>query len=428
MKISSFNYFNFLKNTEFSDDTYFDMLKYEVDSKIYHYGDHFRRPTIKNTFTILKRHLGLMLYFSLSKIGKVDKHSGATILSNSYHGLNDDLLKLGYNVIRPIHDIRFNERSAGGLRLFKLYLEISTLLNSGNIPTTPTDTLFDRIKEFEFEYSLIISRFNYEGLIVPNDSSLFELMNLNLFRIANKPSFIFLHGLPSRYSLFEESKSDYLIVWGRRIKENYINAGFDEEKIFVSGHPLYKDYKLINLQFSAKSVLVVTKGLNGSQYREKNVVGDRGNLITYLLSIKEALKMIGVKSARLRVHPSENYLWYKTFIGDDFFLEDNLVLSDSLKNSDLVIGPISTVFLDSIIAGTNYIIYEPIFEGLDHSGYPVVEPFDGSNSRIPVAHSFDDLVHNLKTKLVMDSSVALDYIDPHFNLEFLQSIVPINNI
>lgn len=421
------SYYSFLNNSKHVDNKYFEMLKYELDSNIYHFGAHFSHPAIRSGFSNFKRKLGLTLYFALSKAVKVSKHSGATILSNSYHGLNDDLLQLGYNVIRPIHDIRFTERSAGGSRLFKLYLEILTLLNSGNIPTDPTHTLFDIIKEFEFEYSLIISRLNFEGLIVPNDSSFFELMNINLFRIANKPSFIFLHGLPSRYSLLEESKSDYLIVWGRRIKENYINAGFHEEKIFVSGHPFYKDYKLINLQFSAKSVLVVTKGLNGSQYREKNVVGDRGNLITYLLSIKEALKMIGVKSARLRVHPSENYLWYKTFIGDDFFLEDNLVLSDSLKNSDLVIGPTSTVFLDSIIAGTNYIIYEPIFEGIDHSGYPVVEPFDGSNSRIPVAHSFDDLVHNLKTKLVMDSSVALDYIDPSFDLEFLKSIVPIIN-
>ena len=61
--------------------------------------------------------------------------------------------------------------------------------------------------------------------------------------------------------------------------------------------------------------------------------------------IGKVLKELG--AVELRMHPSENPDWYAKFI-DTKFLIDQDKLSASLANSTLVIGPVSTLFIDAI--------------------------------------------------------------------------------
>ena len=64
----------------------------------------------------------------------------------------------------------------------------------------------------------------------------------------------------------------------------------------------------------------------------------------------------------------------------------------------MVVGPISTMIIDSLHHGVNYVVYEPVINdvksvthGLTITGNPVTPPLDGKDSRFPVAHSEQEL-------------------------------------
>ncbi len=257
-----------------------------------------------------------------------------------------------------------------------------------------------------------------DALIVSNDISFFEQTNIKIFRKMGKPSFIFLHGLPV-YNVLDNNQADYLVVWGKKIKENYVNIGFPANKVLISGHPYYSNLNDSKLRNDIDDILVLSKAMSGAQLRDENRLSDRGNSILYLYSIEKILRSRGVKKVRFRVHPSENIDWYYKFIDRDFFIADKESLKNSLEKSTLVIGPTSTVFLESIYYGVNYLVYEPAVNGLDLSGYPPCPPFDGSDGKVFVAKTEEDLSGLLTKKAMVDKTVFNDYIDTPFNIKVI---------
>ena len=403
---------------------YIEILKNELDSCIYYFGNHFKRPLENNRYNKYKYLIALVLSAKFPNILQVNKKTNKpTVLSNAYFGLNSKLNNTGYNVIRPIHNLSLNEPGVSSNKLLLLLFHLNTLLKEGSIKSIFSESFIENVMLFEELCFNYYSKINFQALLVPNDSNFFELLNIKIFKKLSKPSFLFLHGLPSRYSTYDEVNTDYLVVWGEKIKDNYVKCGFDPNKIIVSGHPLYTNFKSNQLRFDTTDVLIVTKGLNGSQYRERTVVSDRGNLITYLMSIQDVLRNYGVISARLRVHPSENFDWYKKHIDCAFFIQDNSSLENSLKRATIVIGPTSTIFLEALYKGVNYIVYEPIIDQIDMSGYKVVNPFDGSDERVPVAKNTNDLSYILKSKISVNPDVFYDYIQKDFKTEFLNQLV-----
>ena len=171
------------------------------------------------------------------------------------------------------------------------------------------------------------------------------------------------------------------------------------------------------------SVLIITKSINGVCPLDKPHLEDRGNIIMYLLSIENTLKKIGIKSVTLRPHPSENANWYLKFIDNDFFIIDKQPLSASLSSASLVIGPTSTTIIDAMAHEVNYLIYEPLIDNNLITGFPIQPPLDGSDSRIPIARSEDDLFQFIKEKKGIDISVYKEFANPNFDLTFLKDII-----
>ncbi len=98
-----------------------------------------------------------------------------------------------------------------------------------------------------------------------------------IFEEINKPSFIFLHGLPARMNNFDDNRTKYLIVWGEKIKDAYVNmGGFDPNKIFVSGNRNYKNYNTKELKFDFTDIVVLTCSMPGGQNTVKIQIIDRG--------------------------------------------------------------------------------------------------------------------------------------------------------
>jgi len=414
----------YLKQNTHISNSKIDLLKFELDQRIYYFGEHFKhqRDNSNKNKTLLKKVL-LDQYVAFLYLTKGFKTNSKRIVSNAYFSTNSELEKQNYNILRPIHQPGKNAALVGNYKLYEQFNKVEKIRKNTNFFQLLSCESISTIESFHESLAKWYNTSNVSSLIVPNDLSFYELLNIRIFRELKRPSFIFLHGLPCRYNYFDENQADYLVVWGESIKEHYVNVGFNPDKIFISGHPYYKKLQSFNLRNSLDNILILTKSIEGAQHRDKVRIGDRGNLILYLYSIKNILQKKGVKQVRFRPHPSENPDWYFRFIDPKFFKLDTLILSNSLNQSTLVIGPTSTVFLESIYYGVNYLVYEPTINDLDLVNFNPVPPFDGSNDKVPVAKNEQDLTDLLSDKISIDASVFNDYIQTPFDISFMKKLI-----
>ncbi|MDD4993345.1 MAG: hypothetical protein PHR83_14055 [Paludibacter sp.] len=415
----------YLKQNTDIDKSKIDLLKYQLDQRIYFFGQHFKYPRENaNRFKLFLRNiLQDVNAYSLYLTKCISSDSKKRIISNAYFSTNFELEKLNYNVISPIHVKNKANSLVGDFSIYNKFKTVRDVVDKCNFYDLKSDDSLKKIDALFLELYNWYKKSNISSLIVPNDIAFFELLNIRIFKQLQRPSFVFLHGLPCRYNPLDENETDYLIVWGDKIKENYVNAGFCSEKIYISGHPYYNKKIEFKLRNSLDNILILTKSIEGAQHRDKVRLGDRGNIILYLYSIQNVLKRKGVKKVKLRPHPSENVNWYLEFLDTDFFELDKLNLSDSLKQSTLVIGPASTVFLESLYFGVNYVVYEPTINHVDLVGFIPAPPFDGNNSKVPVAKDENDLFVLINDKLSVDSSIFNDYIQTPFDMGFIKKLI-----
>jgi hypothetical protein len=88
-----------------------------------------------------------------------------------------------------------------------------------------------------------------------------------------------------------------------------------------------------------------------------------------------------------------------------------------------VIGPTSTVFLEALYYGVNYVCFEPSIEDIDLLNFPLVPPFDGSDERVPIAKNEDELEKIIKRKILVNLEVFDDYIKTPFDLSFIKTMI-----
>ena len=418
--MENFSLLDYLKKNDPAKKERLDLLRYELEQRVYYYGRHFKNPKEQTGgfFQTLRARLKYFFknIYAFYLLSGAPRRTGAkTIISNAYFSVNERLSVAGLNVLQPLHN-SCSRRTVGNLRILKKFIALDRKIRVGDFNELLTDKFLKELDIFTDHLTDYYKSINVDALIVPNDIAFFEQLNIRIFKKLGKPSFVFLHGLPGRYNIYDENQTDYLIVWSEKIKQQYIKTGFNPAKILVSGHPFYENLPAGSLRYGLEDVLVISKSLNGAPHRDGVRLTDRGGLIVYLDQIKDTLRVLGAKGARLRVHPSEDIAWYLKFIDRDFFTADNEPLPDSLKKSSLVIGPTSTVFLEAIYYGVNYLIYEPTINGLDLTGYPPVPPFDGLDPKVPVAFNEADLKRLLTEKNLVDKTIFNDYIDTPFNI------------
>jgi len=423
---------DYLKENKVFDTDLFDSLYFDIGCLVYYYGDHFINPrektihkkkSIKSSLKeqFIKYNVRLNMLKNRKHIKQEPK-----IISNSYFTVNSEIEALGYNVYRPIWALAYRQKLCANISLLNKTNYIKDLVLNKNFTDIVSPNFLKTLQAYRKEMTDFYNKQNVMALVVPNDISFMENFTIKIFKEIEKPSFIFLHGLPGRYNPIDENRSDYLIVWGEEIKNLYIKVGVSEDKILVSGHPLYKQYNATNLRFTFDEILIITKTLPGSQFSDKVRLYDRGNIVVYLLQIEKVLKILGIKSVRLRPHPSEKIAWYYKFIDKNFFREDTDILGDSLSKATLVIGPSSTVLLESIYYGVNYIIFEPSMDNVDILNLELFPPFDGTYNEIPVAKNEEDLKEMLENKIKINSSVFNKFVKTPFDISFIKNILKKN--
>ena len=417
--------YEYLKDSSRIDPSILDLMKCDLDQHIYQYGNHFRYPRENGGDERLIRSLlkGASILYKHIIAKKVDV-TKSNVVSNAYFNFNAELASLGYEVYPPSWIIRRNDHKIlNDYRTYRQARGIRKKLVKGDFNELLEEPFIKAIGDFIERSKDSYIKHNIRALVLASDMNFMSKLTINIFKELDRPSFIFLHGLPGRYNNIDENRADYLIVWGDRIKEQYVKAGVDGNKIFVSGHPRYKEACRHEPKFGLDNILVITKSISGIQHGDKVILADRGNLLLYLSSVQNVLHQCGVERVRFRPHPSESGIWYTKYLDRDFFHLDTDDIDRSLKNSTLVIGPTSTVLLESMFAGVNYVIYEPIINELDTVNYKPVPPFDGSDSGIPVAKNEADLRHILKTRTKVDPAAITDYVKAPFDSTFMKDII-----
>ncbi len=407
-----------------------DVLKYELDKRVYYYGDHFLCPYDSKRSLFLQAVSRIDPLISYLKVINSCRCKSLNfvkkkVICNAYFNLKQELKKNNFLVLLPPWDNHFYKDLFFDKEMSKHINIVKQDLASFNFFELLQRNFIGKLEMLQNLMSEAIYRQKISAIFVPNDISFFENMLIKSCKKVKCPSFVFLHGLPSIYSNIDDNRADYLIVWGDKIKENYVKIGIDYDKIYVSGHPNYK--KVENnkdLKFDLNGdILVLSKGIGGAQHSDEIKLPDRGNSILYLYSIQKSLSKFGVKRVRLRVHPSENINWYYKFIDASFFVKDCSGFETSIKKSTLVIGPASTVMLESLYHSVNYVVYEPTSGGEDLYNCKPAPPFDGSDKRLPVAQDEDQLISILKNKEITEKSILYDYIKDKFDVNFIDKLI-----
>lgn len=396
-----------------------DALRYEYSKRYYYYGDQFKRPFENPRHDRWIRVLIEFVRRARSAAKSLRTGSHVDIQSNAYFTVNRELEKLGYSVALP-------PWINGGPRLppaaGKSLRSVDRVLRTGNFSHLYSKSFMELLEHFES--SLRDYYRQLKALFVPFDMGYYENISLRIFRQLEKPSFVYLHGLPGRYNNIDDNRANHLIVWGEAIKRHYVHAGVDPARIIISGHPELSRRRMQVSRNGTEDVVVLTKSMSGAQsITGETIVSDRSDCVLYLYLVQDALRRRGVRRARYRPHPSENPDWYWEYIDREFYRPDTGPLEDSLAAATLVVGPTSTVFLNALASGVNYVVFEPVRNGLDILGYPVVAPFDGSDCRLAVAQDQRSLEELINERDVPARTIFEDYVGDHFDLSFVRAIV-----
>jgi hypothetical protein len=419
---------NFIRNSDLENEEYYDYLSYMLYQKIYYYGDHFKVPN-ERKMSVKEKSINYLVktYVRLKSIF-YKKNNKINILSTAYFNIDSKINFNNIYISRAPWSYRNRAKDIYNYKLYKLYAAIDEQLRFGNFNTLISQDFFSLIKRTEDELKNYILSNNIKALFLPHDIGFFEKLAIKAFKDLNLPSFAFVHGLQFYLDDTQFNKTDYLVVWGQLSKDDFIKNGFPPQKLFVSGHPNYNSVLPESLKFSFENILIVTLTIAGvPSFGEEIPQLDRSNSIYYLLTLQKVLEDFGVKQVRFRPHPSQNGEWFKKFLDNNFFVEDKDDLKTSLEKSTLVIGPTSTVFIEALLSGVNYIVYEPLTNDLKGlNGYTVVSMYNGDNSKVPTASNADELKYILTNKKTVEKSIINDVINPVFDISEIIDLISKN--
>jgi len=349
-------YYNII-TTEQNKDMY-DLLLGSTNKILFDYSNHHlsNRKTFKSVIkNIIVNKLKFIFYIKSKFLSKSDN----VIISNAYVNLK---LKETTNLLPPwMYSLK--KESCFSMTMISLIERIDKEIEKESVKLLLSDSFNTLIKTYEEEFLKFLKEKNVKGLIFANDLGFYENLSIKTAKKSTIPSFVYLHGLPARYNNIDDNRADYLIVWGQGIKNLYVTSGVPEEKILTLPHPLYSNFAETKLESNFNNVLVLSKAISATPcISTELILPDRSTLLYYLELVKENLKKLGVVKASLRLHPSEAPDFYTKNMPDDFFSIEALSKEDSLLKTTLVIGPTSTMLLDAIKAGKNYILFDPIFD------------------------------------------------------------------
>lgn len=407
---------------------YIDFFKVELDFHIYisetYMAKAYHRKTGLDTSVKLRR-----LYQFLNALflnSNSTSLENIKVLSTVYLPINDELSKLNIIPHSPVWSPIRKKHIFGDLKTIQWYSKMQKRFRKSDFHEFLNPKLHLQLEEFQKHLLKQYKEQDFRALLLFTDQYFYSKYAIDIFKKLNRPSFIFSHGMPGIYSKEVDNRADYLLVWSEKIKENYINVGFEPSKLKVVGNPKYKNLeKQKELRSDLSDVLVVplTSATWVQHEYDTTVFTDPGMTALYLYKVQSVLEKCGVKKARYRTHPTMNKGWVHAFLDQNFYVIDTESLENSLNRSSLVIGVNSTLLLESLINGVNYILFDPKQNGeVNLLGYKSVPPFDGSEEKLMIAEDEIELEKMIKANAQTDYRLVHDYIQD-FDLSVLKDVI-----
>jgi hypothetical protein len=399
------------------------LIKYLVDTA--------ETPLAKKYLDFFKVELDWHLYVSKTHMSKNyfrnrKQTNNLKILSTVYFPNKELFSDLKIDSYSPVWHPVGKTNIFGDLKTLQWHKNIQHRIRNDDFNLFLDATFQEELETFQQHLLVQYQKQDFRALFLYTDQYFYSKYNIDIFKKMNRPSFIFTHGMPGIYNLEVDNRADYLMVWSEKIKQNYVRAGFSETKLKVVGNPKYgKIPKKKTLRSNLTDVLVLpVSSVTWHQHTYGNpVVNDASLVILYLYQVQHTLQKLGVKKARYRSHPSINQKWIHSFLDPNFYSFDDVSLTASLKKSSLVIGSNSTVVLEALMHGVNYIAYDPKDEnGVNMSGYKSVPPFDGSEEKLMMSETEVELQKMIKGNAITDYTLVHDYIQD-FDLSVLKDLI-----
>lgn len=404
---------------------YIDFFKIELDWHIYNGDIHISKPYYKNAERKNKVKIFEFFQFYNALYGndKVNPDN-LNVLSTVFFPNEAKIEAMGFNLISPVWQPMGRKNVFGDSKTIKWHKDIRNRIKTANFHSFLNPEFHAGLEDFQQHLINEYRKKDLRALLLNTDQYFYSKYFIDVFKKLEKPSIVFSHGLPGVYSPDVDNRSDFLMVWSEKIRQNYINAGFDPSKIKVTGNPKYNTIaKNKELRSDLSDILVVPSSIVWHQDEyDTTVVSDKSSVILYLYKVQNVLQSMGVKKSRYRVHPSINKQWVHTFLDQDFYIQDNESLQDSLGHTSLVIGSTSTLLLDALIAGVNYIVFEPVENNINMMGCKSVPPFDGSEPKVMFCNTEAELEKMLKHNALTDYTLVHDYMQ-EFDLRILKDII-----
>lgn len=420
-----FEYFK--KNASTEDERLaLDYVEYSIDLSIFNIGDNFKGTNKKSK---LKFFISCIIYFGVFILSVfMPKHSGRG--QSSVRGISQAVFNYDSLICNQEIDVnrifwapKKGSRSVLSVKTYFMYCLIKYRLSFRKGQYITCVENLKLISLFKQELERLVKKENFSFLFVSEDMSFESRILIDVFKAIGKPSFLLSHGgIHSFYGKGMDCRTDFVGQWGKIQIDGFIRHGYKKSRFLNIGHPHYRTIPT-KLRFSLDNILVLTRSIQGTSLLGSPHMEDRGKAITYLLKIKDVLTSLGVQQVRLRPHPSENADWYMSFFSDKFFTIDSDTLDLSLAKSSLVVGPISTVIIDSICNGVNYTLFEPVESGKNILGCVTASPLDTLGDGFPWAKSTEDLSRLIQHRLAISTNVAQNICKVPFDSSELRSII-----
>ena len=407
---------------------YIELFKNELDVLLYGNNPSYAGRNyfvIYSKYNMWKGNVKYKIKKILHAKNKPINNKSKNVLTTNAYGTPEDFEKYGIQLfstnvrssLMVINDKPFRE-------LTNIY---ATMLRSGSFHDILKRENIERLEALKDDIAQVLIKYNIKALFTHNDEEFWNKYLIEICKKSGIPSFEFLHGLPGVYTQDINTRTDFFCVWGEKIKNNYINNGFKGDRIYVTGAPRFSKYtkKVETLRNSFDNVLVAPSTAcvciqHGWKMDEHGNQNDSLFLL-YIYQVEHVLKQFGIRHARLRPHGSVDYNWVAKYIDTDFYSHDHEPVNESLRRSTMVIGQHSTLMMDALCNGVNYYVYDPGVNGYSLRGSKLVPPFDGNDGYIKVAQTEEELIENIKQRVLIDSRFLDGYLTP-FDLSPIMDI------
>ncbi len=404
----SVNYLEQLRKNYPDKSTVLEWIKPALDGRVYYYGEHFKYPEEPKRLKQKIRRCLARKYHTL--LASKQSYDGA-VVSNAYFNINTYLKNVGYKVMLP-------PWKTG--RLTTTAMQTIRMIDDSDFNVLISDVFIKRVLDLKDELREFYSKNKTPFVILSNGVTPVNRLTIEACKEIGIKTSIYLHGFPAYYDPIENLSADYLFVWGEKIKTNYEQYSHNSN-IVVTGHPLFSSF-IFEDNHSNNDIVVLSRSINGVPWASSgHVVQDRGVCIQHIYIVEEVLKRNGYSKAILRLHPSENPQWYKKYIDPDFYTIDTHNLETTLKTAKFVVGPISTVILNTVL---NKIPYYPFIIGPSYNSYveEVPPPFREEDG-LPISYTGGELLKRIQQSEYLTKEHLNGYVNPQFDVNKITSCI-----